>query len=62
MKLAKKIIAKYEAKAKKYGITENFGEKDYRIFMDKVNQNNDLSYAEKADLCGYLSEYLSYIS
>lgn len=58
---AEKIIKKHIAIARQNGVTENFGEKEYRKFREQVNFDESLSYAEKAMLCDFLSNSLNAI-
>jgi len=56
-----KIIANLEIRLKKNGNYENFGQKEWRDFKDKVNADDYLDYSEKADLCSRLSERIELI-
>lgn len=49
-------------KLKKKGIYENFGQKEYRQFKDKVNEDDSLTYGEKADLCDRYSEMVGFVN
>jgi hypothetical protein len=59
--LTKKIIEKHIKLAQQNKITENFGEKDYREYREKVNSEDNLSVAQKANLCSFLSDELNNI-
>ena len=59
--LAKKIIEKHIKLARQNKITENFGEKDYREYREKINSEDNLSTAQKANLCSFLSDELNNI-
>lgn len=41
---------------------ENFGEKEYRKFCEKINNDDRLNYGQKANLCRWLSELLGGIN
>ena len=62
VKRAKKIINKMILKWQAGKHYENFGEKEYRKYREAINNNEKLSYAEKADLCGFLSTHLANIN
>ena len=49
-------------KLKKKGIYENFGQKEYRQFKDKVNADDSLGYSEKADLCDRYAEMVGFVN
>lgn len=55
-KKIKRIITKLTPNAHSY---ENYGQKEYRKFRDKVNMDDNLSCAEKAHLCAELSEKIN---
>ena len=64
MAKAKKIIDRHIQIARKGGLYENFGEKAYRKFKDNINtfeNEDDLSFADKANVCEFLSSELSTI-
>jgi len=42
-------------------IYENYGQKEYRKFKDRINADNNLNYSEKAELCAYYTEKASRI-
>ena len=49
---------KFEAFIKKNGYIENLGQIEYREFIEKVNNCDDLGYADKAMLAFNFSEML----
>ena len=55
---ANAIIRKMKKIAVDKGIYENFGEKELRKFNALINQDDELDYAERAELSAYLSEML----
>jgi len=58
---ANAIIRRMKKIAIDKGIYENFGEKELRKFNALINQDDNLTYAERAELSAYLSEMLSSI-
>lgn len=44
---------------KKHGYYENMGQIEYTNFQDKINMNDMLSYAQKAELCGLYEKMLN---
>ncbi len=61
--IANTVIKKMVKKANAGGMRENFGNKELRKFNDLINHTDDeLSYADRAELSSYLSEKLSRIA
>jgi len=50
---------KFEAFIKKNGFIENLGQPEYRIFLEKVNNCEDIGYADKAMLAFNYAEMLA---
>ena len=57
-----KAIKSLINKAKRTGLYEDFGQKEYRAFRDKVDNDDRLAYAEKVELCSRFSERVSSIT
>ncbi len=50
---------KFEAYIKKNGYKENLGQNEYSYIQNKINKNENLTYGQKADLCGRYTEMLN---
>jgi hypothetical protein len=48
----------FTAYIKKHGYVEDLSQSEYSRFRDKVNNNDELNYAQKADLC---SRYINMV-
>jgi len=62
MRKAKVMLARLQVKADGGTFYENFGEKEYSKFRELINKNEILSYGDKADIAGYLSEMCGHIT
>lgn len=62
MRKAKTILARLQVKADRGNFYENFGQKEYSKFREEINNNDILSYGDKADICGYFSEITGHIT